>query len=885
MMNLLRSKELGVGAVAALLVALLSLAMPGPFHELEKGVLKAKYRARGVRPADSSVVVVYFDNNDIAALGDIPIQRSYYALLIHALRDVGVSSIGVDIGLGGVDPDHPEYDQLLSTVVGVSGNVVLSGYFRALQDDSLGLEPEQNNPFLDRFSMALRKPVGTRWGSGLETPFAALLGSASGFGHTNYIDANTVPLIIQMRGGRAYPSFGYALYQIRLRANRAEEPHISYPAAPNGDVMLNYPGDFSVFRRIPAVEFLKAYDDVKAGRIASLPFGDLRGTTVIVGIVAEGRSAFLETPYSSQFPSIGIHATLIDNILHETLLRRSSPLRDAFAAFVIGLCAALLLTMRKETLGLAGVAVLVAVFVGLAFGLFAWASYSLAVSPTVASALVVALVMFWYKHRLASDRVDEVVRQHEGVAGLLREKEAALAKLERELSESIHRHSEAKTAHLAEEIRQYKTEVERLKIIAEDLRPAQRSDAAPARTRASYNGIFYHAGGPMGPVVELVKKVADSNATVLILGESGTGKELIAKAIHNESPRKAKPFIAVNCGALAETLLESELFGFERGAFTGAVKEKQGRFELADGGTIFLDEIGEISEAFQVKLLRVLQDGTFERVGGTGTRHVDVRIIAATNRDLKAAVAQKKFREDLYYRLNVFAVSLPPLRERGEDLRMLVEHFAETESRGLRCSETAMEAMLRYPWKGNIRELQSIIKRAALLARSEGRSIIQVKDLGSDLTSAPAGSSDLEEQIIKLMREKEFSRSAISETADDLGGLNRGTVAEYVRGWVFKTFAESMWSIPATVDAVAGTRDTTVRNRVQKKVNEYLANARQYVDPAKTLDEVQALSKPKYKNLPQRYHKYLDDVIASAYKGHWEVDEEWNRTPGDTTQE
>jgi transcriptional regulator with GAF, ATPase, and Fis domain len=377
----------------------------------------------------------------------------------------------------------------------------------------------------------------------------------------------------------------------------------------------------------------------------------------------------------------------------------------------------------------------------------------------------------------------------------------------------------------------------------------------------------------MATVVEFIGKIADSNATVLILGESGTGKELVAQAIHRQSQRREKPFIAVNCGALAETLLESELFGYEKGAFTGAVKEKPGRFELADGGTIFLDEIGEISEAFQVKLLRVLQDGTFERVGGTGTRKTDVRIIAATNRDLKTAVAEKQFREDLYYRLNVFVIHLPPLRERGEDLRMLVEHFAEQEHPGLRLSATAMDSLLRYPWKGNIRELQSVMKRAALMARSEGRSMIQGKDLSAEITSASVGSADLEEHIVRLMREKEFSRSAISETADDLGGLNRGTVAEYVRGWVFKTFAESMWSIPATVDAVAATRDSTTRARAEKKILEYLANARQYVDPSRPFEEVQTLSKPKYKNLPQRYHRYLDELISSAYRGQWSIDE------------
>ncbi len=536
--------------------------------------------------------------------------------------------------------------------------------------------------------------------------------------------------------------------------------------------------------------------------------------------------------------------------------------------------------IRARSWALAAVGGLCIAYAGVALAAFAWVSYSLAVVPAFLAIVLVTVATLWAQHRSASSRVDEVERQHEGVSGLLREKELALAKLERELSESIHKHAEARTAELSEEIRRYKTELERLRTIADDLRPAEHEAAGVALTgRETYHGIIYDPTGPMAGVVGLVRRVADSNATVLILGESGTGKELVARAIHEDSPRKGKPFVAVNCGALAESLLESELFGYERGAFTGAVKDRQGRFEFADGGTIFLDEIGEISEAFQVKLLRVLQDGTFERVGGNGTRKSDVRIIAATNRDLRTAVEQKQFREDLYYRLNVVTVTLPPLREREGDLRLLVREFLAAEGPSIRCSETAMEAILRYPWKGNVRELQSVIKRATLLARSVGRAIIQVKDLPPELAaSAPSGgSADLEAQVIRLMREKEFSRSAVSETAEDLGGLNRGTVAEYVRGWVFKTFAESMFSIDAAVETIAGTDDSLVRKRVRRKVNEYLANAVQYVDDSKSFDEVTAQSRPKYKNLPQRYHKYLDEVLSSAYKGHWTVDQEWNQ--------
>lgn len=225
-------------------------------------------------------------------------------------------------------------------------------------------------------------------------------------------------------------------------------------------------------------------------------------------------------------------------------------------------------------------------------------------------------------------------------------------------------------------------------------------------------------------VLTIASKAAKTSSTVLIQGESGTGKELVAKAIHRASSRKNKPFIRVNCAAIPENLLESELFGYEKGAFTGALRRKLGKFELADGGTIFLDEIGEISKGMQVKLLRVLQEMEFERVGGIETIKVDIRIIAATNRNLKEMVDKGEFREDLYYRLNVIPVTLPPLRERKEDIPLLVEHFIKKicvrEKVNLkRITPKAMEYLQKYSWPGNIRELENILERALTLYESD----------------------------------------------------------------------------------------------------------------------------------------------------------------------
>ena len=238
-------------------------------------------------------------------------------------------------------------------------------------------------------------------------------------------------------------------------------------------------------------------------------------------------------------------------------------------------------------------------------------------------------------------------------------------------------------------------------------------------SRTGFSGMVGKNKG-MLQVYELIEKVAPTPSSVLITGESGTGKELVAKAIHFNSPRADKPFITVNCAALADNLLESELFGHEKGAFTGAVAMRKGRFELADGGSLFLDEIGEIPLALQPKLLRAIQEKSFERVGGSKTLHVDVRIISATNKEVKEEVQRGNFREDLYYRLNVIRVTLPALRERQDDIPLLVEYFVKSMAERLGKTELeinkeAMRLLVSLPWEGNVRELENTIERAGIL--------------------------------------------------------------------------------------------------------------------------------------------------------------------------
>ncbi len=264
---------------------------------------------------------------------------------------------------------------------------------------------------------------------------------------------------------------------------------------------------------------------------------------------------------------------------------------------------------------------------------------------------------------------------------------------------------------------------------------------------ADYKEGIIGSSEPMQEVLKSIGQVAAADATVLITGESGTGKELVARCIHQHSLRSKGPFIAVNCAAIPENLIESELFGHEKGAFTGAAGQKPGKFELCDGGTIFLDEIGDMSLPTQTKVLRAIQEGEIQRVGGTATLKVSVRVVAATNKDLETMVAARQFREDLYYRLNVFRIRLPALRERKGDVPLLVDYMlqrqaAARKSRPKRLSAEALEAMLAYDWPGNVRELENVVQRANVLAKGE---TILAKDLPSDVLTprrpAPAAAA------------------------------------------------------------------------------------------------------------------------------------------------
>jgi transcriptional regulator with GAF, ATPase, and Fis domain/CHASE2 domain-containing sensor protein len=874
-----------VGTV--LLTVLAAMIVRPTLDGIESQVTALRYAVRGTRQADTNIVIVYVDQEAIKTLG-WPVRRNFYALMVKALSDLQVSVIGLEPVFEDSRTVYPEYDNLLGSVISSAGNVVLTAYAdsvttsgdnRAPAGMGSSHEEGENGSAFDYPGILFDVPVA----SGMHLPLRKLREGAAGVGHLNIRDDGGVYLFLGL-GRDRIASFGLELARAFTNTRRAaivgqgtrmvfrhEGTPLIFSSTEPDRVVVNFPGPVGSFTCYPFVEVLRAYDALRNDRPPSLPIRTFAGKIVLVGVIAEGRSEFVRTPVDARYPAIAFHAAFVDNVINDRFLR-ATPLWVSL--FVCGLVAALsctavlFLPSGTKRLILVGIPVAIVIWSYLSF------SVSSLVFPVIAPLLAYAVsgvAGLLLRHHDTRKELGSLNAEKQTILERLRDREAKVALLEQEITTLEAEQSRAHAEELLTELRRYKAEVRALSSQAEDLDAYEPERDQTVPTPAAFENIVYAEEGAMKPVIGFIAKIAPSEAPVLLLGESGTGKELVARALHRRSSRSAGPFIAVNCGALSESLLESELFGHERGAFTGAVKERAGRFELADKGTIFLDEIGEVSESFQLKLLRVLQEGEFERVGGTKTLRSDVRVVAATNKDLKSRVREKQFREDLYYRLNVLTVALPPLRDRQADIPVLIDHILRRDGGTLRVSRNVMNALLTYAWPGNVRELESVIKRGVLLATAEKRNIITIKDLPEEMSAIVRGAIPVEEQILESIREKQFSRSSVTDTADELGGLNRGTVAEYLRGECLKAFVESTFDFEKAARRISLSPDAEINERVMRRLNDYLENIAEAIAPNQPWETSKAALRPKAKNLPQKYHLFLENVGEAFYRGVWKL--------------
>ena len=859
---------------AAVLALLLTVILHGLFASLEEGVTAGRYALRGDRMADTNIVVVYIDDEAIGVMG-WPVPRNFHALMLQTLTDLHVRAVGIEPVLDDRRDEYPEYDQVLASVMRSSVPVVMTCYLDSVVRSHPG-DSAAAPAGLFSYPGVSEPQV---YGRGLHLPLAPFRDGSAGLGHVNFSGRGAIPVFVAYGTG-VIPSFATELARVSAGVSRdgvqfdggtltirSRSARIVHDVPVSGSVSLLYPGPLSSFTAMPFLQVLREYDRVRAGEGSSSGLLRLKDKIVLIGPISSGRGFFVHTPVDPRLPSVLVHASALDNALAGEYLTEMPGWMMALIGLLFGvLCGACVLQLPSPW-DRVGPVVLAMVLLVVSQAAFRWAAIVVPVLAPLFVGIVATVTAVVVRHRITSGQVDALAAEKNAVLGELRDREARLAVLERELLDYQTARPPDRTEELLEEIRKNKAEIRTLSSRADDME--EYAGSGEDDERLEFEGMIYRKNGPMRAVVDFIGKIASSDAPVLILGESGTGKERVARAIHVRSQRAAAPFIAVNCGALSESLLESELFGHDKGAFTGAVKDKLGRFELADGGTIFLDEIGEVSEGFQLKLLRVLQEGELERVGGTRTIKLNVRVVAATNKELRELVKVRKFREDLYYRLNVLSVSLPPLRERHEDIPVLVEHFLAKEQGGLRISRNVMDVLQQHRWPGNVRELESAIRRGSVLARSESRSLIHLRDLPEELAEAARKSVPVQEQVLDMVREFGFSRSAITDTASALGGLNRGTVAEYLRGEFLRVFVEHQFDLEQAISHISLSGDTAINDRVRKRYVEYLSNIVEGIDISLPWDAARPRLRTKAKNLPQRYHGYLEQAAEAHFRKLW----------------
>lgn len=799
--------------ITALLIALLFLVVISSFTKfIDTETESFLKKFGGETQPDSNIIIITITKEDIEAVGPWPIKRSYYALLIKSLSDFNAKVVGLEVFLSARFVTQTIYDNLLTKELEKAGNVVLSSNAGSL--------------YLDN---------GTFYTDSLSYPSPKLLNYKLKTGHLNFLGEGDIkiPLLIKTRK-ETEKAFSLQLANENLFV---------------ADIEINLLSSWKKFRNYTLLEY---FDRLQSNKDA-LNF--LKDKIVLIGVTDPQLTSFVTSTFDNKIPGVALHAFAVDNIINDRWLKNNYFLLSSIL-FLFFLCLVAFITEGKPVKLL--FFFYVPVFVLFVFSslvllkaFYLKLSYSYFLVPFV---FIVITEFILYVNE-SKKVLKGALAETEVLKTILESKKKELVRFQEELDVS----SEDGSPQLLEKIKAIKEDINRLKEKEEDESVAEINITVEPE---NFHGIVYRSN-TMVKVVDIIKRTAPEDAGVLILGESGTGKELVAKAIHSLSTRRDKNFVAVNCGALSDSLLESELFGHVRGAYTGALSDKAGRFETADNGTIFLDEIGETSENFQVKLLRILQSGDFEKVGSSKTEHVNLRIIAATNKNLEVEVREKKFREDLYYRLNVIKIELPPLRNRKEDIEVLIDYFVNKESNNFKISRSVYKSLKEYQWKGNIRELEAVIKRACIFARSSGRKLIQLSDLPKEIVKNAAINFD--DLVLESLRNKKFSHSSVSETARELGNVSRTLVSENFRGFALKTIVENNYNTNQVVRQISDSENDDVNIRVKNKIEIILRNIENDVKNAESNDFESVKTKliSKYKNLPQRFHYYLDEIIKN----------------------
>lgn len=768
------------------------------------------HSVHGASTPDTNIVLIKITQNDIEKLGGWPLKRSYYALLLNKLAQHKPAKIGLEVFLSSNSRNQSIYNDLIVNELKRSDKIVLSCILNDLENE--------NDQF---YSDSIVFPLSESGYKDLQ------------FGHINYLEFTDIfiPQKIMTKNDTLC-SFSQMLTN---NPNRNDiRPTL---------LKINFRSSIDNFKSYSLIEFFNLLE------INSSDLISLEDKIILIGVTDPTIGKSVTSHFDKTLAGLGLHAIAVDNLLTGSFLVTKYVTLSAVLFILIILL--IITTVRRFLLIYYSIVFLVFFIISqiLYTSFYIELNYTSFIIPI----MLLFLVEIVFNIQEKEQKLSEAYSEKEILERALISKEQTLSALEEEAAKS-----KQPPKHLIEQVNTLKNQVTQLRKSQEENDTVFRTE--DSTESKNFLGMVY-CSSMLQKLVEMVTRVAPTDASVLIMGESGSGKELVANAIHQLSKRKDENYVAFNCAAIPENLLESELFGHVKGAFTDASADKTGRFEAADKGTIFLDEIGETSEKFQAKLLRVLQTGELQNVGSSETKHVNIRVIAATNKNLSELVKENLFRKDLYYRLNVITIDVPSLKTRPEDIPIIAEYFVLRENPELKISKAVMKILLENEWIGNVRELESTIKRSAIFAQTDNRNIIKIVDLPAEL--AHLDKSNLEQMILDSLREKEFSHSSINETAKELGNINRTIISENFRGIFFQNYMQTNFDLEQSCKNIVNSSNEETLEKVRKKGKTYLKNLEADIKSAGNLsfEELKSKFSSKYKNLPQKYHSFLDEVI------------------------
>ncbi|MEO2044810.1 MAG: sigma 54-interacting transcriptional regulator [Nitrospinaceae bacterium] len=866
------------GLAGAVLTILISSLFAGLLQEWEWKTQDMRFKWRGSIATDSSLIMIDANDSSAEVYGRWPWKRSVHAKLIELLKNSNVKTIAYDVLFA--KPVDPAEDAALIKATRSYEPLIfpmVSGL-----TDTPSIQPSPENPLDKDYWFA----------SDIVFPMKSLK-----VDHLGHIAANRdadgvirrVPLLIHL-DDKKMPSLAFQAVlkylDLSLSSIKVSKHWITLPTHPEetripidekGQLLINYAGRWQ-----------ETFEHASFASVLSKQFGNienLAGKLILVANTMTGTD-IKSIPFEKDYPGAGVHANIINTILTKNFLKETHKSTNHTLILMLCIGAAFLFKGRNYLIQTGTVFGLVLAYSTTVFLLFSSGIVLPLVTP-VMGIFLTAFLLVSYKagtEKKALDTLGEEKKQLEShlesISNHLKNKNDELTAIKNQLNtlQSGMSERDAFEKSQAEKVRELQDKMETIMADRKRLE-AKRAELEnkvldlrvnitfdePVEEKALTNECArYNLITKTQEVLELfeiLKKVASVPTSVLITGESGTGKELFARALHQMSERKGS-FVAVNLGAVPESLIESELFGHEKGAFTGAIQTRKGKFKEAEGGTIFLDEIGESSKGIQVKLLRAIQEKEIQPVGGQSFK-LDIRIIAATNRNLEDEVQKDQFREDLFFRINTVTLELPPLRERKKDIELLVRHFVKKYGneygkpvQGL--SDKAMQRLLDYEWPGNIRELENVVQRGITFS---GGDIIQEKDLGLNLKkTVHLELSDGDDLLLKRLRDCSFE---INATAAQLK-MNRNTVSSRFKGICFDLLVKHQRVVEKVVDEIV---DNDVDSKtVEQKVNEYYENLIRIARESSSEDDAIREALRRSKNVPTRHHSSIELLVKSCFE-------------------